>query len=117
MSLDELKADIMSYVPPVSGVTFCGGEPSMQMEEVEALAKWAKSKGLRTTLYTGHQIGELKLQEDAPFDYVIDGAFEIKKKSGDCAFRGSYNQMIWKKINGEYEPIQIADDGKEFPAL
>jgi hypothetical protein len=30
------------------------------------------------------------------FDYIIDGKFEIDKKSRDCPFRGSTNQRIYK---------------------
>lgn len=114
MSLDEIKKDIMSYVPPVSGVTFSGGEPSMQMGEVIQLATYAKSKNLKTTLYTGHQISELDLPKNAPFDTVIDGRFVCERRSYDCAFRGSSNQRIWRKTEDGYRQIEIDDEGKEY---
>ena len=113
MSLDEIKEKILEYMPPVDGVTFCGGEPTMQMEDVRELAYWAKKKGLRTTLYTGHRIEEIHLSYDEPFDYIIDGAFVLNKKTGDCAFRGSSNQRIWKKHGDCYGLIEISDKGEE----
>lgn len=116
LSLEDIKADIESYVPPVNGLTFCGGEPSLQMSEVNSLNLWAKQKGLKTTLYTGHKLSELldrkMLTFDNPFDYVIDGAFECDKKER-IAFRGSTNQNIYKFIDGKYLRIEIDDTGVE----
>ena len=111
VSPEDVKQDILSYVPPVSGISFCGGEPSLQMDDVLELAKWAKDNGLTTTLYTGHLISEIKPEK--VFDYVIDGAYE------DChrerlPFRGSSNQRIFKLIDGEYIHVEYDDDGNEY---
>ncbi len=122
MTLEEIKADIDSYVPPVSGVTFSGGDPMYQIEDTLELARWAQTCGLRTTLYTGFQLSEVEaiLSEqkcslsDAPFDYIIDGCFVMAEKSSDIAFRGSFNQNIYKKIDGEYKAVDVSDNGEEI---
>ena len=118
MSVEEIEGKIESYVPPVSGVTFSGGESSMQMDEVKEIAAWAKSKGLQTTIYTGHTIDELfkkrKLNIFSPFDYVIDGAFDCKQKER-LPFRGSRNQKIWKHLpDGSYKTVDFDDSGNEI---
>lgn len=122
VALDEIKSDIESYVPPVSGVTFSGGDPMYQIEDTLELARWAQTCGLRTTLYTGFQFSEVKslLSEqkcslsDAPFDYIVDGCYDESQRSLDSAFRGSSNQTIYKKIHGEYEVVDVDDRGREF---
>jgi anaerobic ribonucleoside-triphosphate reductase activating protein len=126
MSLEDIKADIESYVPPVSGVTFSGGDPMYQLKEVLELAQWAQTCGLRTTLYTGFSIEEVfsKLSEekcsfsDAPFNYIIDGCYNESQKSLETAFRGSSNQKIYKKVlvtgdDFDYIQIEINDKGEE----
>ena len=106
MSLDEIKEDIMSYVPPVTGVTFSGGDPVMQANEVVKLAKWAKENGLITTLYTGYTMKELVgLINLTPFDYVIDGEYMDEKRSYDTPFRGSSNQMMYKNCGDHFEVV------------
>ncbi len=126
MTLEEIKNDIQSFVPPVSGVTFSGGDPVYQLKDTLELARWAQTCGLRTTLYTGFSISEVfsKLAEekcsvsDAPFDYIVDGCFIQSEKSTDFAFRGSANQNIYKKFDGleyaDYVRIEIDDDGAEL---
>lgn len=122
MSLEQIKEDIQSFVPPVSGVTFSGGDPVYQIKETLELARWAQTCGLRTTLYTGFQMSEVKVilaeqkcsLSEAPFDYIIDGCFIQSEKSNDVAFRGSFNQTIYKKIDGQYEVVDVDDNGREF---
>ena len=89
-----------------------------KMDEVKEIAAWAKSKGLQTTIYTGHTIDELfkkrKLNVFSPFDYVIDGAFDCKQKER-LPFRGSRNQKIWKHLHdGSYKNVDFDDNGNEI---
>ena len=122
MTIEQIKDDISSFVPPVSGVTFSGGDPMYQLKDTLKLASWAQTCGLRTTLYTGFEMSEIEklLAEekcslsDAPFDYIVDGCFIQSEKSDDVAFRGSANQTMWKWIDGEYCPIEIDDNGSEI---
>ena len=106
MSLETLKEDIKRYCPPITGVTFSGGEPILQLEEVIALAEWAKSEGLETNLYTGFKVDEVieKMRsmgvKEAPFDSIFDGAFEANKTFPSVPFRGSYNQRWYHHVGG-----------------
>ena len=122
MPIEQIKDDISSFVPPVSGVTFSGGDPMYQLKDTLELARWAQTCGLQTTLYTGFEMSEIKKLfaeekcslSDAPFDYIVDGCFIQSEKSNDVAFRGSENQNIYKKVDGEYHLIEIDDNGAEL---
>ena len=120
-SVKEIERDISSYVPPVTGVTFSGGEPSLQIEDVSRIARWAKKRGLSTTLYSGHSLKDLygkkklKKNENNFFDYVITEPFIPQKRSRERAFRGSRNQKIYKQVFREnsytYIPVEIDNKG------
>lgn len=100
VSNEELKADISKYIGFINGVTFSGGDPVYQMGAVSDLAKWAKSMGLVTTMYTGFTIDELE-QDEVPLeniDIVIDGMYEHENHTTELPFRGSSNQRIYCKI-------------------
>lgn len=115
MTVEEIEADILRYVPPVTGVTFSGGESSLQIGEVAKIARWAKENGLTTTLYTGKRIdyllGSWGFPKDSPFDVIIDSPFEIDKFSRECPFRGSTNQRIFKKQGNNYYRVEIDNKG------
>jgi anaerobic ribonucleoside-triphosphate reductase activating protein len=123
LSLGELQTDIVNS-KLITGVTFSGGEPVEQFREVYKLAKWAKKRGLQTTMYTGYKLsifddrieflqGMYSEYSSFPvyigarhrmsrrnfdcFDYIIDGRFEIAQKSLDTPFRGSSNQRILQR--------------------
>ena len=105
VSIDELKEKILSYVPPVTGVTFSGGDPVEQPEEVEALARWCKENGLQTTLYTGYTFDQLRknnLINVNLFDYIVDGEFDKSLKTCLVPFRGSGNQKMWKNTGNGF---------------
>ena len=107
MTLEEIKADIERYKPLITGVTFSGGDPVYQLDDTLKLARWAKSKGLQTTLYTGYkypdiydEVAEFPKFEDSPFDYIIDGKYIESYKSTKRAFRGSGNQKMYRRVGG-----------------
>lgn len=110
LSLEELKEDIKRYCPPVTGVTFSGGEPLLQVDDVLKLARWAKGEGLKTALYSGYKLEDIvsKLHaagvSESPIDEIFDGAFEKSKTFPDVPFRGSNNQKWYKHVSGlKYE--------------
>ena len=87
--------------PLLDGITLSGGEPFMQAEELSLVASAAKEHGLNVITYTGYTFEELvellktrkgyrELLENT--DVLIDGRFEIDKKSLNLRFRGSSNQ-------------------------
>ena len=83
------------------GVTFSGGDPMFQPASCYILAKKCHELGLNVWAYTGFTYEELieKGSKDimnflSEIDVLIDGKFEIKKKSLDLKYRGSSNQRI-----------------------
>lgn len=105
ITVEEIEGKILSYVPPVTGVTFSGGDPVEQHEEVEALARWCKENGLQTTLYTGYTMDELvenKLIDVSLFDYIVDGEFKKSLRTCLSPFRGSSNQKMWKNTGSGF---------------
>lgn len=92
-SLDEIEGQ--------NGITFSGGDPMFQPKQCAVIAKHAKDQGLNVWAYTGFTYEELLnsnnkdiLQFLKYIDVLIDGKFEIDKKSFNVPFRGSSNQRI-----------------------
>ena len=97
--VEEIKAEIKN-LKYQNGVTLSGGDPFFQPIAALEIAKYAHSLGLNVWCYTGFTFEEL-LDEDIAkkeflknIDVLIDGRFEIAKKSLACKFRGSANQRI-----------------------
>lgn len=87
----------------LKGVTLSGGDPFEQAENFSVLAKEVHNLGLDVVTYTGYTFEQLykgKSQNEGwlhlleQTDILIDGKFEISKKSLNCKFRGSTNQRI-----------------------
>lgn len=85
------------------GITFSGGDPMCQPTACLELAKHAKKLGLNIWLYTGYTYEQVLNLADKKneiyellkhLDVLVDGRFEIKKKSLDLLFRGSSNQRL-----------------------
>lgn len=95
--LDEILEDKL-----LDGVTFSGGEPFMQAQELALLSREIKQKTqLNIYCFTGYTWEELMEQEKARegwydlirnVDVIIDGRFELSLKSYNLRFRGSSNQ-------------------------
>jgi anaerobic ribonucleoside-triphosphate reductase activating protein len=87
--------------PLIKGLTISGGEPFMQVEQILELTKKAKVMGLNVLIYTGYTYEELISKDDENIrdlllyaDYLVDGPFQINKKSYDLEFKGSSNQRL-----------------------
>ncbi len=100
--IEDLKQQI-SELEFQAGVTFSGGDPMAQVEALADLAKCVHDNGMNVWVYTGYTFEELlELMDKNPsykdalenIDVLVDGRFEIKKKSFDVKFRGSTNQRI-----------------------
>lgn len=101
MDSQKILEEIFSN-PLLDGVTFSGGEPFMQAEELAYIAGEVRKRGLSVIAYSGYTFEELlSLSEEregytellSHTDVLIDGKFEIAKKSMDLRYRGSSNQL------------------------
>jgi len=94
--------EIINKNPLLDGVTFSGGDPFEQAESFAELGKEVKELGLNIITYTGYTYEEIiksidkKGWKDLLYvtDVLIDGPFEINKRSLELKFRGSSNQRI-----------------------
>jgi len=102
MSVNDAYWEILKRLTTLhQGVTFSGGEPFDQSEELTELAWRLKHKRLDIVAYSGYTMRELVGNELLIVcDYVIDGKFEIDKRDIGLKWRGSSNQVIWKKVDG-----------------
>ncbi len=89
--------------PLTKGVTFSGGEPFCQAEPLYELGKRFKERGYDIICYSGWTYEQLlKKAESEEYvgkllsvaDYLVDGRFELEKRSLELCFRGSSNQRI-----------------------
>lgn len=86
------------------GITLSGGEPFLQPEALEEVAKEAKSRGLDVWAYTGFTFEQLLDKNNKSYfknlnllrqvDVLVDGKFIEEKKNISLKFRGSSNQRI-----------------------
>ncbi|HIR53887.1 MAG TPA: anaerobic ribonucleoside-triphosphate reductase activating protein [Candidatus Onthovicinus excrementipullorum] len=99
---DRLFAEFLKN-PILAGMTMSGGEPFSQARPLAALAHKVHEAGKNVVTFTGwtyeqliagatEQNGWMDLLQET--DYLIDGKFELAKKSLEIKFRGSTNQRI-----------------------
>lgn len=89
--------------PLLDGITFSGGDPFEQAEGFATLGKLVKDIGLNVMTYTGYTYEEIISGISSrpqwksllyTTDILVDGRFELEKKSMLLKFRGSSNQRI-----------------------
>lgn len=83
----------------IDGITLSGGEPFEQVDACGRLAHAAHISGLSVWCYTGYLYEELIEKDNCIFlinhlDVLIDGKFELDKRTLQLPFRGSWNQRI-----------------------
>lgn len=95
--LDEIRMD-----PLLSGVTISGGEPMEQAAVLVGFAKRVREMGLHLIVYTGYTIEEIaegksekRIELASLANWLIDGRFDITKRTLELPWRGSENQRIW----------------------
>lgn len=80
-------------------VTFSGGDPMLQVNNLIELAKRVKSIGKNIWCYTGYTYEEVlksnKLKTILPYiDVLVDGRYEKELRDTELLFRGSSNQRL-----------------------
>ena len=100
VELDDV-IDAIEDLDGQDGITFSGGDPMFQPKQCAILAKKVHDLGMDVWAYTGFTYEELieKGNKDildflSEIDVLIDGKFELDKKSLELEFRGSSNQRI-----------------------
>ena len=98
MDVDEIIQK-MDDDPLLDGITLTGGEPFEQPAPCATLARAAHARDLSVWCYTGYRFEALLKNEDKlellhEVDCLVDGRFEIDKRSLELRFRGSSNQRI-----------------------
>lgn len=95
-SIDVLCSEIKESN---QNITLSGGDPFLQPEQCYKIAHSAKNCGLNVWAYTGFSFEDL-INNDltrlllTQIDVLVDGKFEMDKKSLECRFRGSTNQRL-----------------------
>ena len=129
-NIDELLKIILS-TQGIEGVTFMGGEPFAQAQQVAYMAKKLQEKKLSVVVFTGYNYEQLKNSSDKYWqellnstDLLIDGPYDINKKDYSRPWVGSSNQNYYfltdryshlkdklERINNKLE-IRIQPNGK-----
>lgn len=99
MSVEELISEI-KFHKEIEGVTFTGGEPLVQGEDLLSLSKLIKSMGLSIVCYTGYLLEDI-LADKVPkakdilsyVDILIDGPY-VEAEKDSLIWRGSRNQRV-----------------------
>ena len=81
----------------LDGITLTGGEPLLQIDAANELARAAKNFGLNVWCYTGYKFEELPPNSESLLenvDVLVDGAFVENLRDLNLQFRGSSNQRI-----------------------
>lgn len=103
--------DIISRSQLINGITLSGGDPLFSPEEVLYFLLEFKHKfpEKNVWLYTGFELQNLLVENNSTrmsilnlCDYIVDGKYDYMKTEKRVAFRGSTNQKIWKRENGEF---------------
>lgn len=97
LTLDEFNLD------SIDGVTISGGEPFIQIDELQKVIQYLKNKNINDILvYTGYLYEELKQQNNLKINYIlenisvlIDGEYVEYLNDEKSNIKGSINQKIY----------------------
>lgn len=99
---DSIKKQL-SNLPYHDGITLSGGDPFFQPTACTEIASYCKKKNWNVWCYTGYTFEELLVLSKTKIeiqnfletiDVLVDGKFELAKKSLNLYYRGSTNQRI-----------------------
>ncbi|MGK7881211.1 MAG: 4Fe-4S single cluster domain-containing protein [Crocosphaera sp.] len=125
MSVDELVEKIISN-PLNEGVTFSGGEPFWQAQELADLARKIKAKGLNVMSFTGFTLEQLQANSApigsmdllAELDILVDGAYlEAYAVNSPTSHVSSSNQRVHVFNHYLKDRINWASDQTEIHIL
>lgn len=100
---DKIILDLNDTEIPKQGLSLSGGDPLLpsNIETILKLVQRVKNECSNKDiwLWTGYRKEELNPEQIKILNYIdvlIDGKFEMDKKDPSLAWRGSFNQKIWK---------------------
>lgn len=97
-SVEKLAEKILKELTLLhKGITFSGGDPLLQADELNKLIKYLREKDPNIDIwsYTGYKYEEIMAWEVLQgIDVLVDGRFEEEKKDLMLRFKGSSNQRI-----------------------
>lgn len=100
---DADTEDILAKIknnPLLDGITLSGGEPFCQSAACAEIARKARALGLNVWSYSGYTYEELVSGKEEwmellrELDVLVDGRFELEKRTLESRFRGSWNQRL-----------------------
>ncbi|MBD5403362.1 radical SAM protein [bacterium] len=127
-NVEDLYSKILNE-KDIEGITFLGGEPFEQAEELAKLSLMVKNQNLSVVCFTGYTLEELKEKNDNSvnsflenIDLLIDGGFEKDNFDLSRPWVGSsnqryifltdfYNESILDDYTNRIE-VRISPDGK-----
>jgi anaerobic ribonucleoside-triphosphate reductase activating protein len=116
--IEEVLKEIKSY--GVKKITFSGGEPFDQPEQLKYILKELKKSGFEDILvYTGYEYDEIKKRYGDILKYIdvlIAGRF-IEGLESDYIWKGSENQKMYifnKKLENVYKKYKKMKKNKEL---
>lgn len=99
MSVEEIATKCLSN--PLNEITFSGGDPLYQVEELAQLAIILKRHKKNIWCYTGYVYEDLLNRQDPNIhllleniDVLVDGPFVLSKRDLSLSYRGSSNQRL-----------------------
>ena len=101
MPLSKLLRKIKTTRKKYHGITFSGGEPFQQADDVAKLAEAAKKRGWDVVVFTGYVYEDLAKTPDPGIqsllsltDILVDGPYIHNQQDTSLPFRGSSNQRV-----------------------
>ncbi|MEG0899361.1 MAG: anaerobic ribonucleoside-triphosphate reductase activating protein [Oscillospiraceae bacterium] len=101
LSTQEKIINEFNKNPLLAGITFSGGEPILQAEELIPIAKAVCDTGRNCWIYSGYTFDELIKMENSAVkellsycDFLVDGKYVEELRDLTLTFRGSKNQRI-----------------------
>ncbi|RXM77857.1 anaerobic ribonucleoside-triphosphate reductase activating protein [Clostridium tetani] len=103
VKIDEIIDRVRKNIPIIRGVTFSGGEPLEQAEDLARLASMIKKENLNIWCYTGYEFEYILDNMDKingwknliqNIDILVDGTFQKDKNKPKLKYKGSSNQRI-----------------------
>ena len=102
--------------PHIDRISILGGEP-LAPENVDSVIKLCKrlaELNKQIWVFTGYRMEELPSRQQDILKYIdilVDGRYVDDLRNPSLAYRGSSNQHIWEKSEGEWHIVDFDENG------